>query len=134
FTRFQDHVADESVAHDHFNRIFEKMTAFDIAAEVERSLLQHLKDFLRLFSSFHVLLAQRNQTDPWAFVTKNVARINRTHDRVLQKMFGACIDIGAGVDQDENVKLCGSTAAMIGRSIPSSVRKLIVLAGTSAPV
>src|SRR2546428_11662816 len=83
------------------------MTAFDVAAEVERSLLQHLKDFLRLFSSFHVLLAQRNQTDPWTFVTKNVARINRAHDRVLKKMFGARIDIGSGVDENKDVELGG---------------------------
>ena len=73
------------------------MAALNIAPKVERSFLQHLENFLGLFSSFHVLLTERNQTDPRTFVSKDMARIDRAHDRILQKMFWTRIDVGAGV-------------------------------------
>src|SRR6266498_5412124 len=46
FSRFQDNVANESVAHDNFNRIFIEMTAFNVANEVKRTWFQHLEYFL----------------------------------------------------------------------------------------
>src|SRR6266567_8945023 len=39
FARFQDHVADKTVAHDDLDWIFEKMAALDVANKVERALL-----------------------------------------------------------------------------------------------
>src|SRR4030095_7720642 len=46
FARFQDDVANESVAHDNFNWIFKEMSAFYVADEVKRAWFQHLKHFL----------------------------------------------------------------------------------------
>src|SRR5205807_9908677 len=43
FARFQDHIANESVADDDFNRIFKEMTAFYVANEVKRTWSQHLE-------------------------------------------------------------------------------------------
>src|SRR6267143_2063875 len=34
FARFQDHVTNESIANDNFNRVFKEMTAFYVANEV----------------------------------------------------------------------------------------------------
>ena len=89
FTRFQNHVADESVAYDHFDGVLEQMTALDVADEVERTLLQHLEDFLGLLGAFHVLFAERYQAYRRILVAENVARINRAHERVLKEMFWA---------------------------------------------
>src|SRR5215211_5602240 len=46
FARFEDHVANESVAHDNFNWIFKEMAAFYVADEVKRTWFEHLKHFL----------------------------------------------------------------------------------------
>src|SRR5262249_6437208 len=43
FARLQDYVANESVAHDNFNRIFKETTAFYVANKVKRTWFQHLK-------------------------------------------------------------------------------------------
>src|SRR4029453_3897528 len=76
FARFQDHVADKSVAYDNFDRVLEQMPALDVADEVERTLLQHLEDFLGLLSAFHVFFAERYQTNRRTLVAENMARIN----------------------------------------------------------
>src|SRR6266576_3922256 len=39
FARFQDHIADKTVAHYDLDWIFEKMAALDVADKVERALL-----------------------------------------------------------------------------------------------
>src|SRR4030095_2691051 len=46
FARFQDHVANESVAHNNFNRIFKEMSAFYVTDKVKRTWSQHLEHFL----------------------------------------------------------------------------------------
>src|SRR5438046_10354350 len=63
------------------------MSTLDIADKVERTLLQHFEDFLGLLSAFHVFFPERYQTDRRILVTEHVARINRTHERVLKKMW-----------------------------------------------
>src|SRR5713101_5636763 len=98
FARFQDHIADKTVAHYDLDWIFEKMAALDVADKVERALLQHFEDFLRHLSAFYVFLAERYQTDRRIFVAEHMARINRAHERILKKMFRARIDVRARVD------------------------------------
>src|ERR1700730_12649851 len=39
FARFQNHVADKTVAHHYLHWVLEKMTAFDVADKIERALL-----------------------------------------------------------------------------------------------
>ena len=58
-----------------------KIVAFDVAAEVERAALQHLEDFFRQVGAFHILAANRHQTDRGILVAEHVARIDRAHDR-----------------------------------------------------
>src|SRR5437667_382423 len=63
FARFQDNVANESVAYDNFNRIFKEMTAFYVANEVKRTWSQHLEYFLGQFGALNILVAERDQAD-----------------------------------------------------------------------
>src|SRR6266480_7572805 len=58
FARFQDNVANESVAHDNFNRIFKEMAAFYVANEVKRTWSQHLEYFLGQFGALDILVAK----------------------------------------------------------------------------
>src|SRR5437016_2967095 len=46
FARFQDHIANESVAHHDLHRIFKQMPTFYVADEVKRTRSQHLEHFL----------------------------------------------------------------------------------------
>src|SRR6266511_1418276 len=106
FAGVQDHVADKSVAYDNFDWVLEQMPAFDVADEVERTLLQHLEDFLGLLSALHVFFAERYQTNRRILVAENMARINRAHERVLKKVFGPCVDVCACIDQNKYIRLC----------------------------
>src|SRR6478752_8730231 len=72
FARFQDNVANESVAYDDFDRIFKEMTAFYVANEVERTWFQHLEYFLGQFGAFNVLVAERDQADGRILVMQNM--------------------------------------------------------------
>jgi hypothetical protein len=72
FARFQDNVANESVAHDNFNRIFKEMAAFYVANEVERTWFQHLEYFLGQFGALDILVAKRDQTNGRILVMENV--------------------------------------------------------------
>src|SRR5712692_5468581 len=103
--RFQNHVPDKTIANDHLDWIFKQVAAFDVSAEVERGLLQQLENFLRQLGPFYIFLAQRYQTHGWFFVTEDVARINRAHDRILQKMLGPRVRVCARIDQDKDVEL-----------------------------
>src|SRR5216117_2283975 len=105
FARFQDNVANESVAYDDFNRIFKEMTAFNVANEIKRTWFQHLKYFLGQFGPLNILVAERDQANGRILVMQNMPGINRAHERILKKMFWARIDIRACVDQNENVRL-----------------------------
>src|SRR6266403_161125 len=58
FARFQDNVANESVADDNFNRIFKEMAAFYVANEVKRTWPQHLEYFLGQFGALNILVAE----------------------------------------------------------------------------
>ena len=51
FARFQNHVADEAIADHHLDRIREEIVAFDVAAKIERALLEHLENFLGEFGA-----------------------------------------------------------------------------------
>src|SRR4029453_17520362 len=70
--RFQDHVANESVAHDNFNRIFKEMTTFYVAHEVKRTWSQHLEHFLGQFGALNILVAERDQTNGRILVMENM--------------------------------------------------------------
>ena len=63
FARFQDNVANESVAHDNFNRIFKEMAAFYVANEVKRTWFQHLEYFLGQFGALDIFVAERDQAN-----------------------------------------------------------------------
>src|SRR5437667_5078936 len=63
FARFQDNVAYESVAYDNFNRVFKKMTPFNVANEVKRTWFKHLKYFLGQFGALNILFADGAHTD-----------------------------------------------------------------------
>src|SRR6266480_4701768 len=105
FARFQDHVTNESVANDNFNRIFKEVTAFYVANEVKRTWFQHLEHFLGQFGALDILVAKRDQANGRILVMQNMPGINRAHERILKKMFWARIDIRASVDQNENIRL-----------------------------
>src|SRR5437667_6519631 len=72
FAGFQDHVTDESVAHDNFNRIFKEMTAFYVANKVKRTWFQHLEHFLGQFGALNILVAERDQTNGRILVMENM--------------------------------------------------------------
>src|SRR6478672_5091788 len=72
FACFQDNVANESVAHDNFNRIFKEMAAFYVANEVERTWFQHLEYFLGQFRAFDILVSKRDQTNGRILVMENM--------------------------------------------------------------
>src|SRR3954454_25064780 len=73
FTRFQDNVSNESVAHDNFDRIFKEMAAFYVADEVKRTWFQHLEYFLRQFRALDILVAERDQANGRILVMQNMA-------------------------------------------------------------
>src|SRR5262249_17048148 len=54
---------------------------------------------------FDVFLAQRNKTNTWFGITKDVPRVDRAHDSVLQEMKGPRIDVRSGIDQNEHIGL-----------------------------
>src|SRR5205823_12686160 len=72
FAGFQDHVADESVAHDNFNRIFKEMTAFYVANKVKRTWSQHLEYLLGKFGALDILVAERDQANGRILVMQNM--------------------------------------------------------------
>src|SRR5262249_15874017 len=72
FARLQDYVANESVAHDNFNRIFKQMTAFYVANEVKRTWSQHLEHFLGQFGALNILVAERDQANGRILVMENM--------------------------------------------------------------
>src|SRR5260370_22319919 len=72
FARFQDNVANESVAYDNFNRFFKEMTAFYVANEVKRTWPQHLEYFLRQFGALNILVAERDQANGRLLVMQNM--------------------------------------------------------------
>src|SRR5437899_431186 len=72
FARFQDNVAYESVAYDNFNRVFKKMTPFNVANEVKRTWFQHLKYFLGQFGALNILVAERDQANGRIRVMQNM--------------------------------------------------------------
>src|SRR6201982_1029751 len=72
FARFQDNVANESVAHDNFNRIFKEMAAFYVANEVKRTWSQHLEYFLGQFGALNILVAERNQANSRILVMQDM--------------------------------------------------------------
>src|SRR5437773_8355571 len=72
FARFQDNVANESVAYDNFNRIFKEMTAFYVANEVKRTWSQQLQYFLGQFDALNILVAKRDQTNGRILVMENM--------------------------------------------------------------
>ena len=135
FARFQNHVADKAVANHDLDRIFKQIAAFDVAAKIERLSLEHLENFLRQLGAFHVFFADRHQTDRRIFVAEHVARIDRAHDGVLQQdARGARRCLRPASINTKTFVSVGMTAAIPGRSMPGSVRNLIVLAATAAPV
>src|ERR1700731_3470138 len=103
--RFQNHVPDKTIADDHLDWIFKQVAAFDVSAEIERGFLQQLENFLRQLGAFYIFLAQGYQTHRRFFVTEDVARINRTHNGILQKMLGPRVRLCARIDQDKDVEL-----------------------------
>jgi hypothetical protein len=58
--RFQNHVADESVADHDLDRIGKQIVPFDVAAEIQIALLQQLENFLREIASFGIFVADRH--------------------------------------------------------------------------
>src|SRR5437762_7164895 len=72
FARFQDNVANESVAYDNFNRIFKEMAAFYVANEVKGTWSQHLEYFLRQFGALDILVAERDQANGRILVMQNM--------------------------------------------------------------
>src|SRR6476659_4875805 len=72
FACFQDNVANESVAHDNFNRIFKEMAAFYVANEVERTWFQHLEYFLGQFGALNIVVAERDQATGRILVMENM--------------------------------------------------------------
>src|SRR5262245_5841037 len=72
FARLQDYVANESVAHDNFNRIFKEMAAFYVANEVKRTWTQHLEYFLGQFGALDILVAERDQANGRIRVMQNM--------------------------------------------------------------
>src|SRR5439155_15002880 len=77
FARFQDHVADESVAHNNFNRVFKEMTALYVANEVKRTWFQHLEHFLGQLGALYILVAERDHTIRRILVMEDMPVINR---------------------------------------------------------
>src|SRR5882757_2563274 len=72
FARFQDHVANESVAHHDLHRVFKQMPTLYVADEVKRTWFQHLEHFLGQFGALNVLVAERHQTNGWILVMENM--------------------------------------------------------------
>src|SRR5213595_337038 len=72
FARFQDNVANESVAHDNFDRIFKEMTAFYVANKVKRTWSQHLEYLLGKFGALDILVAERDQANGRILVMQNM--------------------------------------------------------------
>src|SRR5256885_7057559 len=80
------------------------MTAFYVANEVQRTWFQHLEHFLGQFGALHVLVAQRDQANSRILIMEDMTRVDRAHERILKKMFGAGIDVPPLIDQNEDIR------------------------------
>src|SRR5438552_224290 len=105
FTSFQNHVADKAVADHDLDWVRKQIVALNVAAKVERALLQHFENFFRQVAPFDVFAADRHEADRRFLITEHVAGINRAHDRILQKMLGFRVAVCAGIDEDKHIRL-----------------------------
>ena len=77
--------------------------SFDVAAEIQIALLEHLEDFLGEVAPFHVFVADRHQADGRLFILEDMPGVNRAHDRVFHHVFRSRVAVGAGVDQNKDI-------------------------------
>src|SRR5262249_41451855 len=118
FARFQDHIANKSVAYDNFNWIFKEMTPFYVTDEVKRTWFQHLEHFLGQFGALHVLVAKRDQPNSRILIMEDGTRVDGAHERIRKKMFGAGTDVRACINKNEDIRF-GRKQGRDARSIDS---------------
>src|SRR5213075_1158779 len=94
-------VADESVRHDHFHAIGEKVVAFDIADEIQVGEPAKPGGFAGQLRAFAFLGAVAEDADAGRLAPEQFARVDRAHDGELDQLRGLALVVGAGVDEDE---------------------------------
>src|SRR5207247_4023232 len=84
-------IADKSVRHDYVDSAAVDITAFNVADEIQRELLEKLERFAGELVAFAFFCADRKQSDTRPFRSKHAAEIDIAHDRELLKILGFAV-------------------------------------------
>jgi len=103
FAGFQDHVADEAVADHDFHGTLKQVATLDVADEMDGGPGEELEGVLGEGVTLGVLRADGEQADAGLLVAENFLGKDGAHHGVVEEVLGAGVDVGAGIDQDEQV-------------------------------
>ncbi len=124
--RFQNDVADKTVADDDVHVILEQIVALDVADEIQIQFFAELEGFEREFVALGILRADAQDADARIFLPQNFARINAAHHGELREVQRLAFDVRAGVEQDKFAALArndgGDAAAIHAGNAPDLER------------
>ena len=105
FGRFQNNVADKTVADHDVHVVLEQVVTLDVADEIQIQLFAELEGFECEFVALGILRADAQDADARVFPSEHFARIDIAHDGELREVERLAFDIGAGVQQDKFIAL-----------------------------
>ena len=114
FAGFERHVAGEAIAENDFDGVREKVVPFNVAAEVEFAGFEEAENFFGEFAAFGVFAADGHESDGGVLKLQHMPGKNGAHDRVLEHVNRAGINIGARVNEDADV--------LLGREVARNAR------------
>src|SRR6185437_15781088 len=106
--KLEDDVTDKTVANDHIEGTTiagasGKITAFDVAVEVESSLLKEHVRLLHHRVALLRLLADREEPDRRIGAAEDALSVNCANPRELEQLPAGAVDVGTGVDDDDRI-------------------------------
>ena len=107
FAGFEYDISDESVADDDFDGTFKEIASFDVADEMNGGVGEKLEALFSEAIAFGVLGADGEEADAGFGVAEDFFGVDGTHEGVIEKMFGAGVEVGAGIEQDEEIGFGG---------------------------
>ena len=107
FAGFEYDIADESVADDDFDRAFKEIASLDVANEMDGGVGEKFEAFFSEAIAFGVFRADGEESDAWFGVAEDFFGVDGAHQGVIEKMLGAGVEVGAGIEQDEEIGFGG---------------------------
>lgn len=102
----ENDVADEAIANDDIDAIAKEVMAFDIADEVNGSLLAEFIGFEGQFIAFDGLGADAQDADTGLSTTEDLPGVDMAHDGVLEEMHRFTVNVRPGIEQNKVVFRC----------------------------